>query len=292
MSRAVSVSLQKGGVGKTTVAINLADALAARGNDVLLVDLDQQGNATEGVGLKECYEAESPHIGNVLTEDDPVAVDAVIREREGFDVVPAHVDLDGAEDRVRNSTFGVLWVRRRIVEPLLGERYDYVVIDSPPSLGPLSDAALIGSGNVIVPLLMSEPSVSGFERMWEQQIVPIRQEVDLELLAIVPNDLSGNNEEKRIIRDLESSSFAEYLPGFARSTEFDDDDSPGPGLRRRIAFRRSWRDGKTLREYEPDNDMVARLNELAHVVEAGTVDVGADSDADRSEENEEVTASA
>ena len=62
MGRAVSVSLQKGGVGKTTIAINLADALANRGHDVLLVDLDQQGNATEGVGLKAAYERDSPHV--------------------------------------------------------------------------------------------------------------------------------------------------------------------------------------------------------------------------------------
>ncbi|MFB6220057.1 MAG: ParA family protein [Halolamina sp.] len=266
MSRAVSVSLQKGGVGKTTIAINLADALAADGEDVLLVDLDQQGNATEGVGLKAEYEADSPHIGDVLTDDDEVAVTEIIVARDRFDMIPAHVDLDEIADRIRNSTFGMLWVRRRIVEPLLDDEYDYVVIDSPPSLGPLSDAALIGAGHAIVPLLMSEPSVSGFERMWDQQILPIRNEVDLELLAIVPNDLSGNNEERRIIEDLENSPFDEYLPAFARSDHFDDPDSPGPGIRHRIAFSRAWREGQTLREYDPDNDMLDRLDQLADIV--------------------------
>jgi chromosome partitioning protein len=272
MARAVSVSLQKGGVGKTTLAINLADALAARENDVLLVDLDQQGNATEGVGMKDSYESASPHIGDVLTDDDPIDADAIVRERGDFDVIPAHVDLDDIEDRIRNSTFGVLWVRRRLVEPLLGDEYDYIVIDSPPSLGPLSDAALIGAGNVIVPLLMSEPSVSGFERMVEQQIQPIRDEMGLDILAIVPNDLSGNNEERRIIADLEESPFEQFLPGFARSAKFDEEGSPGPGIRHRIAFSRAWRDGKTLREYDPSNDMLARLDELAAVVENGGVD--------------------
>ncbi|ELZ88546.1 ParA family protein [Haloferax sulfurifontis] len=269
MSRAVSVSLQKGGVGKTTIAINLADALAARGNDVLLVDLDQQGNATEGVGLKDAYESSEPNIGDVLTDDDPIDVHEVIRDRESFDVLPSHVDLDDIEDRVRNSTFGVLWVRRRIVDPLLGDDYDYIVIDSPPSLGPLSDAALIGTGNVVVPLLMSEPSVSGFERMFEQQIGPIRREVDLDILAIVPNDLTGNNEEKRIIRDLEDSPFERFIPPFAHSDLFDDPDSKGPGIRHRIAFSRAWRDGKTLREYDPSNDMLDRLDQLAEIVERG-----------------------
>lgn len=270
MARAVSVSLQKGGVGKTTIAINLADALAARGNEVLLVDLDQQGNATEGVGKKELYETEGPHVGDVLTEDDPVDVHEIVHDRGEFDLLPAHVDLDDIEDRIRNSTFGILWVRRRIVEPLLGEEYDYIVIDSPPSLGPLSDASLIGAGNLIVPLLMSEPSVSGFERMVEQQVRPIRNEVDLDILAIVPNDLSGNNEEKRIIDDLEASPFAQYLPAFARSEGFGE--SPGPGIRHRIAFSRAWRDGKTLREYDPNNDMLDRLDQLAQVVENGGTD--------------------
>lgn len=271
MGRAVSVSLQKGGVGKTTLAINLADALGARGHDVLLVDLDQQGNATEGVGLKELYKRESPHVGDVLTDNDPIDVREVIHPREGFDVLPAHVNFDEVEDKIRNSTFGMLWVRRRIVEPLLDDEYEYIVIDSPPSLGPLSDASLIGARHVIVPLLMSEPSVSGFERMWEQQVRPINDEVGLDLLAIVPNDLSGNNEEKRIIADLEASPFEKFLPVFARSGEFDRTGSPGPGIRHRIAFSRAWREGQTLREYDPDNDMLDRLDELARIVEDGGV---------------------
>lgn len=271
MARAVSVSLQKGGVGKTTIAINLADALSARNHDVLLADLDQQGNATEGVGLKDAYEGGNPNIGDVLTDDDPLDTREIIHSREGFDVLPAHVNLDDVEDKIRNSTFGMLWVRRRIVEPLLEDDYDYIIIDSPPSLGPLSDAALIGAQNVMVPLLMSEPSISGFERMWEYQIQPIRNEVNLGLLAIVPNDLQGNNEERRIIEDLEDSPFVQYLPSFAHSELFDDPTTPGPGIRHRIAFSRAWREGKTLREHDSDNDMLERFDELARIVENGGV---------------------
>lgn len=276
MSRAVSVALQKGGVGKTTIAINLADALGRRGNDVVLVDLDQQGNATEGVGLGAAYEDATPHLGAVLGPDeDPTPVTDVVHDRPGFDVVPAHVDLDEAGEAVRTATFGMLRVRRRVVEPLFEAGYGYVVVDSPPSLGPLSDAALVGTRNVVVPLLMSEPSVSGFERMWTQQVEPIRREVDLDLLAVVPNDLRGNNEERRIVGDLEDSPFADALPAFARSEHFEDPASPGPGIRHRIAFSRAWREGQTLHEYDPDNDMLERLDDLAAVVEDGGVTAGA-----------------
>ncbi len=270
MARAVTISLQKGGVGKTTIAINLAERLAARGNEVLLVDLDQQGNATEGVGLEGFYKADT-HLGHVLTEDDGPDPADVVQQVHNFDVIPAHEDFDDLEDKVRNSTFGMLWLRRKVVEPLLGEEYDYIVVDAPPNLGPLSDAAMIATGNVIVPLLMSEPSVSGFERMVDQQIKPIQNEVELEILAIVPNSLSGNNEEKRIISDLEDSPFSKQLPQFAQSTHFEQSDSPGPGIRDRIAFSRAWREGVPLAEYDPESDMLPRLDELAAIVERGEV---------------------
>lgn len=270
-TNAVSVALQKGGVGKTTVAINLAERLAARGHDVLLVDLDQQGNATEGVGLADAYEAET-HLGHVLDDNDDTTAEDIIRPAAGdteFDVLPGHKDLDTVADTIRNTRFAELWVRRRIVEPLAENGYDQIVIDSPPNLGPLSDASLIATQNVIVPLQMSEPSVSGFERMYKQQIVPIDQEVGIEISAIVPNKLSGDNEERRIIGDLEDSEFGEYLPEFARSEQFDA--SPGPGVRERIAFKRAWREGVPLASYEPGSDMLDRLDQLAAVVENGGV---------------------
>lgn len=268
--RAVSVALQKGGVGKTTVAINLAERLANRSNDVLLVDLDQQGNATEGVGLADAYQNDV-HIGHVLEDNSDTTLGDVIRDAGPFDVLPANEDLDSVENSIRSATFGELWIRNEIIDPVLEDTYDYVVVDSPPNLGPLADASLISTQNVIVPLRMSEPSVSGFERMYTQQITPIRKEIDLDIMAIVPNALSGDNEEKRIIGNLEESEFGKYLPEFARTDHFDEPDSPGPGLRERIAFRRAWREGVPLAEYDPESDMLDRLDALAGVVERGGV---------------------
>ncbi len=269
-SRAVSVALQKGGVGKTTVAINLAERLANRSNDVLLVDLDQQGNATEGVGLADAYQNDV-HIGHVLEDGSETTLGDVIREAGSIDVLPANEDLDSVENSIRSATFGELWIRNEIIDPVLEDTYDYVVVDSPPNLGPLADASLISTQNVIVPLRMSEPSVSGFERMYTQQITPIRKEIDLDIMAIVPNALSGDNEEKRIIGNLEESEFGQYLPDFARTDHFDDPDSPGPGLRERIAFRRAWREGVALAEHDPESDMLERLDALAGIVEQGGV---------------------
>jgi chromosome partitioning protein len=267
----VSVALQKGGVGKTTLAINLAERLANRGHDTLLVDLDQQGNATEGVGLSDTYDADV-HLGHVLDDEHDATVRDVLRVTDWFDVIPAHRDFDDLETDIRGSTFGELWVRNEIVRPLLGDTYDYIVVDTPPNLGPLADTSLIATQNIIVPLLMSEPSVSGFERMITQQLRPLQKEIDVGILSIVPNITGGNNEEKRIIEDLEDSPFGEYLPSFARSIEFDNPDSPGPGIRQRIAFRRAWREGVPLATFDPDNDMIPRLDELAAIVERGGVD--------------------
>ncbi|WP_202614584.1 ParA family protein [Halostella litorea] len=270
-TNAVSVALQKGGVGKTTIAINLAERLAARGHEVLLVDLDQQGNATEGVGLADAYEAET-HLGHLLDDDDPTTLADVVRDAGPFDLVPANADLDEVENTIRSNTFGALWIRNEVVEPAVDGDYDYVVVDSPPDMGPLSDASLIATQNVVVPMRMSEQSASGFERMYAQQVAPIRKEMELDVLAIVPNALEGDNEEKRIIGDLEDSQFGDLLPEFARSDHFDDPDSPGPGIRKRVALKRAWRDGEPLAAYDPDSDMLPRLDQLAAVVEEGTTD--------------------
>jgi chromosome partitioning protein len=91
-------------------------------------------------------------------------------------------------------------------------------------------------------------------------------------LAIIPNHLQGDNEERRIIENLEDSQFSSKLPPFARSDQFDNSDSPGPGIRKRISLKRAWREGVPLAAYDPDCDMLERYDRLAEIVEHGGID--------------------
>lgn len=268
MSRAVSISIQKGGVGKTTIAINLADRLANRDEKTLLIDLDPQGHATEGCGLADAYDR-GQGLDQILIDNDKDILENLIEPGPGFDVLPAHQDLDQLESKLEDETLGILRLRRRVVEPLLGEKYEYIVLDTPPSLGLLSDSGLVAAANTMIPIETREASVRGLEQMIKKQIRPIREELTLEILAIVPNRLSGDNEDKRIIEQLEEN-FPEYLPNFARSSV----DSPGPGIRKRIALSRAWREGIPLSQWDPGNDMIPRFDELANIVERGGIKNG------------------
>ena len=146
MTRVLAIVNQKGGVGKTTTAINLGAALAAHERQVLLVDCDPQGNATRGLGLT----ATPPHLYQVLTGLAP-ASDAV--RPSGFphlDVIPADRDLVGVEVEFPGLEG---WERRlgEALAPVVGS-YSTVLLDCPPSLGHLTVAALTAASAVLVPL--------------------------------------------------------------------------------------------------------------------------------------------
>ena len=270
--RAVTFATRKGGVGKTALSINVADQLANRGYDVLLIDADPAGNATEGVGLEETYRADD-HLGKFLykqSDEDLGFTDIIYETGHGFDAIPSNQDL-GQYERMIDSDdrFAILCIEEQIREPLLGEVYDYIVIDSPAATGSLmSDAALVGAPNVMVPMVPGEESVRGFEQMMEQQISKLRENRDVRILALIPNLCRNNNELTRLV-DLINDSFPEYVPSFARTEMLET--SPGPGVRERIAFKRAWREGVPLSTYEPDNDMLERLDELAGIVVRGGV---------------------
>ena len=149
-ARALAVANQKGGVGKTTTAINLATALAMDGSRVLLVDLDPQSNLTSGVGLKG-QSAAGGTVYQALTAEFQDASAFVLPTRiEGLHLVPADRNLTGAE--VELVSLPNRERRLRALVYSLRDAYDYVFIDTPPSLGLLTLNALVAADAVLIPL--------------------------------------------------------------------------------------------------------------------------------------------
>jgi chromosome partitioning protein len=161
--RIIAVSNQKGGCGKTTVAVNLSAVLAARGRQVLLIDLDPQAHATVALGLS--------HADCLATIDDVLRGNLPIHEAirqnysPGLDLVPSSIPLAAAEQ----SLSRIPGKECRLLESLRGipRRYDYVVIDSPPSLGLLTFNALRAADEAIVPVDPSFLSIHGLGRLLE-----------------------------------------------------------------------------------------------------------------------------
>lgn len=146
MGKRLVFANQKGGVGKTTTAVNLGAALAARGKKVLLVDFDPQGNTTSSLGV----DGSAGGIYEALSGRSPV--ESVVRPTsiEGLAVVPASIDLTGASVELVGQE-GREFYLKRVLEPITGS-YDYIFIDCPPSLGILTLNGLVAADGVIIPL--------------------------------------------------------------------------------------------------------------------------------------------
>jgi chromosome partitioning protein len=157
----VAIANQKGGVGKTTTAVNLGASLALAGKQVLLVDLDPQGNASSGLGLSP--ETEPTGIYEVLIDGHPLAEARIATQVLGLDAVVSGQRLGGAEVELVSIPEREFILRRALTD-VRGE-YDYVLLDCPPSLGLLTVNGLTAADSVMIPLQCEYYALEGLSQL-------------------------------------------------------------------------------------------------------------------------------
>ena len=207
MARTLAIVNQKGGVGKTTTAVNLAAGLALAERPTLLVDLDPQGNATTGIGIQKTGLHPTVYhvlLGGEVTEKAirPTVVPGLRILPSDIDLVGAEIELVGVERREH---------RLRAILESVAASYDYVVIDCPPSLGLLTINALVAADRVLVPLQCEFSALEGLAHLLKKTVKLVRDKLNpgLDLLGILLTMFDGRTSLALQIRE----EVNRYFPG-------------------------------------------------------------------------------
>jgi chromosome partitioning protein len=206
LTHVIAIANQKGGVGKTTTAINLAGALAEEGRRVLLIDMDPQANLTAGVGINLNTVGRS--MADVLADGRATFQEVILpTETAGIDVAPAHIDLASTEGELFTALGRESILREAMREAIVP--YDYVLIDCPPNLGLLTVNGLVAATSVIIPVQTQFYAMKGLNNL-VKVISAIRNKLnrDLRILGLLPTFYDGRTnlakdmlDELRVVGD-------------------------------------------------------------------------------------------
>lgn len=161
MAHVIALANQKGGVGKTTTAVNLGAGLASEGKRVLIVDSDAQGNATSGVGISK--QNIQKDVYDVLVNEEPMQNVIMHSVHEGLDIVPATIQLSGAEIELTPQMARETRLQNAIKQ--INDQYDYVLIDCPPSLGLITINAFTASDSILIPVQSEYYALEGLSQL-------------------------------------------------------------------------------------------------------------------------------